>query len=657
VTKSNDPTTSGNRGTTTPVTVGTAGHIDHGKTRLVERLTGMRADRPYERERGMTIDIGYAEMATDSGRRIGFVDLPGHERFIRNMVAGATGIDLALLVVAADDGVMPQTREHVEILGLLGIRRGIAVLNKIDIVDEEMRELALEELTEFLAGTSLKGAPILCCSAETGEGIDELRAALLDMVGDAAVEEDPGSFFLAVQRSFAAQGFGCIATGVPSAGHVDIGDELELLPAAKRARVRGIEIYHATAERARAGHRTALNLAGIPHDEVGRGMVVAEPGVFVPSRFAAAELTMLAHAKRPLKHAAGVRLLTGTLEEMAQVYLLSGDTLEPGESALVELRARRPFVVRDGDPFILRSDNAVETLGGGRIVTGLARPIGRRNERMRERLERWAAALHDPRQRLRAAIDLDGPAAPAALAKACRLQRGPAANLLAAMRGEGELVVLPGGAYAPAAAVASGSQALLEALATMHAGHPLLAALPLAEVRDRAGLAEALLQAVLSGLGDQVVVAGRTVRLASHVVTLDDATERAAGQLRRCLADAAFAPPKREQLAEAAGLEAADLARALTFLTDQGGLREVAPGLLYAKEQLDEGLRLLRAVAQRRGSFEPVDAKAALGGISRKWLIPLLEFYDRIGATRRDGNERKLTPKGELLAENGIDAA
>ena len=642
--------------TPTPVTVGTAGHIDHGKTRLVERLTGMRADRPYERERGMTIDIGYAEMTTDAGRRVGFVDLPGHERFIRNMVAGATGIDLALLVVAADDGVMPQTREHVEILGLLGIRRALAVLNKVDTVDQEMRELALEELTEFLAETSLRGAPVLCCSAETGEGIDEVKRALLELVGEGATDPDPGSFFLAVQRSFAAQGFGCIATGVPAAGQVAIGDELELLPAAKKARVRGIEIYHAPSDHARAGHRTALNLAGIRHDEVGRGMVVAEPGVFLPSRFAAAELTLLARAKRPLKHAAGVRLLTGTLEEMAQVYLLSGEELMAGESALVELRTRQPFVVRDGDPFILRSDNAVETLGGGRIVTGLAQPIGRRNKAMRQRLERWAGAWSDPRARLHAAIELDGPAPPTVLARACRLRREAAADLLAAMRADGELVVLPGGAYAPAAAVAVGSGALLEALTAAHAEQPLLAALPLAEVRDRAGLAEALLQAVLAELGDRVVVAGRTVRLASHSVTLDEGTRRAAAQLVRSLADAAFAPPKRGQLGEATGLGAADLEKALTLLIDQDALREVAPGLLYTTKQLDRGLRLLRAIAERRGSFEPVDAKAALGGISRKWLIPLLEFYDRIGATRRDGNQRKLTPKGERLAEKGIDA-
>jgi selenocysteine-specific elongation factor len=562
----------------TPLTVGTAGHIDHGKTRLVERLTGMRADRPYERERGMTIDIGYAEMQAEGGLRVGFVDLPGHERFIRNMVAGATGIDVALLVVAADDGVMPQTLEHMEILGLLGIRRGLAVLNKVDIVDEEMRELALEELREFLAETSLAGADVLCCSAETGEGIEELRAALLGLVAEAARHSDPGCFFLGAQRSFAAQGFGCIVTGVPSSGSVAVGDELELLPAGKKARVRAIEIYHAAAERARAGHRTALNLAGIAHHEVERGMAVAAPGVFEPGRHVAARLEILPGARRAVKHAGGVRFLTGTLEEMAQVYLLEGDALKPGERALVEIRTKHGIVVRDGDPFILRTDNAKETLGGGRIVRGLDRPIGRRNTRAHERLRRWDAALDDPAERLRAAIEIEGPAAAAALARYCRLDREATQALLDTMRAEGELVVLPNGAFAPAADVERGADALHEALVAMHREHPLLAALPVADVRDRAGLSEALLQVALAQLGERVVLEARALRLADHAVQLDPATERAAGAVRETLDGAGYAPPARDKLAETAGLSAGELKTALTFLSDQGRVPAEAQG-------------------------------------------------------------------------------
>jgi selenocysteine-specific elongation factor len=641
---------------TTPITIGTAGHIDHGKTQLVEQLTGMRADRPYERERGMTIDIGYAEMAAPDGRRIGFVDLPGHERFIRNMVAGATGIDLALLVVAADDGVMPQTREHTEILELLGVCRGLAVLNKVDLVDEEMRELALEELQEFLASTSLRDAPVVACSALTGEGVKEVRRHLLDLVGGAAATEDPGAFFLGVQRTFAATGFGCIATGVPSAGQVTVGDELELLPARRRARVRAIEIYHASAPRARAGHRTALNLAGVPHDQVARGMVVAAPGVYRSSRYVAVELRMLPTARRPLKHAAGVRFLTGTLEEMASVYLLEGDALVPGEQAIVEIRTAAPVTVRDGMAFILRSDNAQETLGGGRIVAQRDGPIGRRNRALHGWLGAWAAALDDPDERVRTLLERDGPATAAELAARCQLARDAAAELLERLREAGELELLRGGAYVRGTQAAEAAEAVRAALKEMHRSRPLVAALPVAEVRDQAGLTEQLMRAAVERLGDEVVAEGRQLRLASHEVRLDPALTHASDQLMSCLADARFAPPERAKLATAAGLDARALQGALTYLGDQGAVREVAPGLLYRKDMLDEGLRLLQAVAAERGSFEPVDAKAVLGGISRKWLIPLLEYYDRIGATRRDGNARRLTRRGEAMVRGGIDA-
>jgi len=638
---------------TTPVTIGTAGHIDHGKTLLVEKLTGMRADRPYERERGMTIDIGYAEFRAD-GQRVGFVDLPGHERFIRNMVAGASGIDLALLVVAADDGVMPQTREHVEILELLGVRRGIAVLNKVDIVDDEMRELALDELREFLAGTSLAGMPVFPCSAATGEGVDALREALLDLVAGVAATEDPGAFFMAVQRTFAAAGFGCIATGVPAAGRVSTGDELELLPSGKKARVRAIEIYHEAAEHARAGHRTALNLAGVHHEETARGMVVATPGMFPPSRHVIGRLRLLSDARRPLKHAGAVRFLTGTLEEMASVFLFSGDALKPGEDALVEIRLRDPAAIRDGAPFIVRSDNAKETLGGGMIVCNHSEAVGRRATNLHQRFAEWETVLSDPAARLQTAVRWLGASAPANLAGFCQLDKDATLRIVERLCADGALERLPGGAIVAGGTVTRAAEALRAALTAMHKEQPLVASLPAAAVRDRAEIKELVLGAAIERLGDDVVLDGRSLRLAGHSVDIDPALQSAADQVLRCLDDGGFAPPQESKLADASGLERGQLQRALTFLRDQGRVRLVANGLLYRSDRLDEGLRILSRVAAKRGEFEPVDAKAALGGISRKWLIPLLEFYDRIGATRRDGNARRFTRKGETMAETGI---
>ena len=649
--------TSNSESPTTPITIGTAGHIDHGKTLLVERLTGMRADRPYERDRGMTIDIGYAEMTASDGQRIGFVDLPGHERFIRNMVAGATGIDLALLVVAADDGVMPQTREHVEILGLLGVDRGLVVLNKTDLVEPDLRELALEELSEFLEGTCLADAPILSCSAATGDGVEPIRDALLELVSGTRRAEHPGAFFLAVQRSFAATGFGCIVTGVPAAGHIAVGDEVEVLPAGKKARVRSIEIYHSTATEAVAGHRTALNLSGVHHEELGRGAVIATPGAYRTSRHLAAELALLPSARLPVKHAGSVRVLTGTLEEMASVYLLEGDALGPGQSALVEIRCREPVTVRDGAAFIVRSDNAKETLGGGHIVGSLERPIGRKSKTLHAELREWSDALGDPERMLETLLAFEHSATATTLARRAQLTREAATAILERMRGEGRLLTLSSGAYAPADAVQRASESLLAALADMHAEQPLLAALPIAEVRDRAGLDEATLSAALALVAEEVVQEARTLRLASHRVTLDEGIQQAADRLMETLRAARFAPPARPALADATGLAAKEVERALTLLLDRKALREVTSGVFYPSETLDEGLRLLRRVAEQRGSFEPVDAKAVLGGISRKWMIPLLEYYDRLGATRRDGNARLLTRRGETMAEKGIAAA
>ena len=639
-----------------PVTIGTAGHIDHGKTLLVEQLTGMRADRPQERERGMTIDIGYAEMRAEDGQRIGFVDLPGHERFIRNMVAGATGIDLALLVVAADDGVMPQTREHLDILGLLGVCKGVAVLNKIDLVDEELRGLAMEELQDYLVGSTLDGAPVLACSAATGEGVPELRNTLLGLVSGVATAPHPGAFFMAIQRRFAAAGFGCIVTGVPGAGSIRSGDAVEILPAGKKVRVRAIEVYHEKTENARAGHRTALNLAGAHHEEVARGMVVAAPGVYRPSRHLAASLALLPGARRPLRHGVELRVLSGTAEEMATLFLTRGPELAPGQQALVELRCSNPVTVFDGAPYIVRTSNARETVGGGRIIAALETPLRRKDIQRQQQLRAWETALPDPARRLLTALELGGELQPGPLAVRCQLDREASGLLVERLLQEGKLAQLQGGALVAADTIEQAVAALPGVLTALHAQQPLAQMLPIAAARDAAGISEALFMTALGRLGAQVVVDGRAVQLATHEVRIGEDTAEAARRVQDCLRDARFAPPARSKVAEATGLDDGEVEAAFVLLTDRGEVREVAPGLLFLKETLDEGVRLLQAVAQKRGSFEPVEAKAAFGGISRKWLIPLLEYYDRLGATRRGGNSRNLTKRGEAMARGGIDA-
>jgi selenocysteine-specific elongation factor len=342
---------------------------------------------------------------------------------------------------------------------------------------------------------------------------------------------------------------------------------------------------------------------------------------------------------------------------MGAVHLLDRDALRPGESALVEVRTADPVTVLDGAAFIVRSDNAADTIGGGRIVAASPEPVRRKDGPRVEALRRWAEALGDPERRLRLALETEGASGAAELAARCRLDREAALRLLEGMRARGDLAQLPGGAYVEARAVERAAEALRAALVALHRENPLLKALPVADVRDRAQVREALVDPALARLGKEVLVEGRHVRLSSHRVDLDPGLSRAAEKVLESLAAGRFAPLEASKLGAATGLDASTFGRALTFLRDRGQVRDVAPDLVYGKAVLDEGLRLLRAVARKRGSFEPVDAKAVLGGISRKWLIPLLEYYDKLGATRRDGNARLFTRKGEAMAERGIDAS
>ena len=332
-----------------PIVIGTAGHIDHGKSTLVKVLTGIDPDRlKEEQERGMTIDLGFARFRLPDGRRVGMVDVPGHERFIKNMVAGATGIDLVILVVAANDGVMPQTREHLSIMQLLGVGRGLVALTKIDMVEAGLVELALEDVRATIQGTFLEGAPILPLSSITGEGLEEFKQVLFRLASETPPRSDAGVFRLPVQRVFSAKGFGTVVTGIPVSGSVALGDVLEVLPRGLRGKVRGLQAYQESTERARAGHSTAINLADVDQHEVTRGNVLATPGFFRPTRMVAASLDALALLDKPVEDRTAIRLHTGTAEALGELVLLDCEELEPGGSALVQLRLEEPVVCAPG---------------------------------------------------------------------------------------------------------------------------------------------------------------------------------------------------------------------------------------------------------------------------------------------------------------------
>src|SRR5579884_1111805 len=377
--------------------LGTAGHIDHGKTSLVKALTGIDCDRlPEEKKRGITIDIGFA--ALDLGDyRLGIVDVPGHERFIKNMLAGATGIDLAVLVVAADDSVMPQTREHLEILRLLGLRHGLIALTKCDLVDDTTREVVELEIRELVKGTFLEDAPLVPTSAHSGRGLDELKAAIAAVC--ARVEERTGRewFRLAIDRSFVVQGHGTVVTGSVTAGALKVGDEVEWQPRGERVRVRSLQNHDQPVDEVHRGQRAAINLAGVRHEDVIRGQELATTGYLRPSRVLTLRLHCLADMKRPIKHRMPARFHLGTAEIMGTLSLLDCDSVEPGGWGLAQVFLDEPATATWGQPFVLRESSATQTLGGGQVLQPVAKKIRRRHLEMLERIERlWSG---DARER------------------------------------------------------------------------------------------------------------------------------------------------------------------------------------------------------------------------------------------------------------------
>src|SRR6516165_760989 len=377
--------------------LGTAGHIDHGKTSLVKALTGIDCDRlPEEKARGITIDIGFAIL--DLGDfRLGIVDVPGHERFVKNMLAGATGIDLAVLVVAADDSVMPQTREHLEILRLLGLRHGVIALTKCDLVDETTREVVELEIRDLVQGTFLENAPLIATSAHTGAGIEELKTALTDLCQRIEERDTRQWFRLSIDRSFVVQGHGTVVTGSVTSGSVKVGDEVDWLPRGERVRVRSLQNHDRAVEEAHRGQRAAINLAGVHHEDVVRGQELATPGYLTPARVMTVRIHCLADMKRPIKHRMPVRFHIGTAEIMGTVALLDADAIEPGQWGLAQVFLDEPAMSTWGQPFVIRESSATQTLGGGQVLQPTARKIRRRHIEMLERIERlWTG---DARER------------------------------------------------------------------------------------------------------------------------------------------------------------------------------------------------------------------------------------------------------------------
>jgi selenocysteine-specific elongation factor len=631
------------------VIVGTAGHIDHGKTTLVRALTGVDADRlPEEKRRGITIDLGFAEL--DLGDvRVGFVDVPGHERFVKNMLAGAHGLDLVALVIAADEGVMPQTREHFDICRLLGVRAGLVVLTKSDAVDEELLELVRLEASELVAGSFLEGAPVVAVSARSGQGLEELKAALRDSAHAAPERSGDAVARLPVDRSFTMRGFGAVATGTLVAGELREGEELELLPAGTRVRVRGLQVHGASVREAHAGQRTAVNLGGVETAGVERGMVLAPLGRLRPTQILDARLTVLSDAPRPLRTRQRVRVHHGTAEALARVAVLEelGEVAQ-GSTGLVQLRLESPIVALPGDRFILRTYSPQQTFAGGVVLDAHAsKHRGRERAAARESLNAFEGA--DRAARLSFFVGSAGerglPFEEAAARTGWRDDVLTAALAEAQGRGslfeaEGVLVSVDVLRRLQGAAVAE--------VEAHHRREPLARGLARETLRERVftHAAPEIFRAALKAAEEEgtLVSERELVRAAGHSLDLSPADAALRERLEAVYRAAALEAPTLEEAfarAGGGGARREHLRKLLQLLLDAGALVRVKEDLLFHREALERLTASLREHATRAPErLIDVAAFKELSGVSRKYAIPLLEYFDRERVTRRAGDKR-----------------
>jgi selenocysteine-specific elongation factor len=632
------------------ITLGTAGHIDHGKTALVKLLTGCETDHLKEEiERGMSIELGFAPCLI-ANLEVGIVDVPGHEHFIKTMVAGATGMDGVLLVVAADDGIMPQTREHLDILTLLGIRHGFVALTKIDRVGPERIEEMRQNLQRFLRGTFLEDAPICPISNITGDGFDPFIKALQALVKSIQPKKVDGVFRLPVEKTFSIKGFGTVITGIPTAGMARLGDEIVLLPEGLSGRIAGLQVYGKEAELTLAGQCAAVNVRHWDAKGIARGSVVTLPGYFTPEQWYLCRLRLLEHEACLLKNAAKVKFHAGTSEVPGTVYLMEGDRAEPGTECLVQVRLDRPIVAGPCDRFILRTQSPPLTIGGGMIVesTAVGRLKRNRPEVQADLADRAKAVVADTtfvEYALKTAPALA--AAEADLGHRAKVLPRRLKEIVKELVAAGRALQLAGDTYVHSATAAAAEQRLLTALAEFHKAWPESPGMEF----DALLAATALSKPVGEGLLGRLRAAGKVVErtgrfaIATHRLQVADADQQAIDRVEKVFLEQAFSPPDPDPdgLAAAAKTTRDRAAKAVRLLTEHRKLVAVAPGVLFHAEAITRARQILTDFIKKEGCLESVKFKYLLD-TSRKFAIPLLDYFDRIGVTRASGHTRYLRP-------------
>jgi selenocysteine-specific elongation factor len=630
-----------------PVIMGTAGHIDHGKTSLIKALTGINCDRlAEEQKRGITIELGFAYLDLNPDIRLGIIDVPGHERFVKNMVAGAAGIDFVLLVIAADEGIMPQTREHLEICSLLGIRAGLVALTKTDMVEEEWLELVREEVQAYLTGSFLEGAPIIPVSAHTGAGLDELKSRIAELSTTFAPDRRSDLFRLPVDRVFTMKGHGTVVTGTSISGALRLGEDIEIVPSGHRSKVRGLQVHGTAAEVAHAGERTAVNLYGLEVAELERGEVLAHPQTLFPSMVWDVEMTCLSSSPNPLKHRTEVHFHHGSREILAKLFFLDRDKLEPGETAVCQVRFPRPLPGVFGDRCIVRSFSPLQTVAGGRIVNPLGRKV-RRHSRDLETLNTLGSISGEGL--LLAQLRLAGRGG--LTVPELRIMTDMESKLL------DKTLQLLGGRqlafqfdredrrYVGADVLEALGAECLAYLGEYHKREPMRQGLSRAELLSGFGrgmhpkLVHFLVERLVKS--GQVVLEGDTLRLPGHVVSLASDQSGLRALMESAYVQAGLMPPTTKAFLEENGLAAKDVAQMYRLLMEEGVLIKVSEEFYYAKTAMDDIVGRVRGFFESNQEMGPQDFRD-LTELTRKFAIPVLEYLDKEKITMRIGDKRQI---------------
>ena len=627
------------------ITLGTAGHIDHGKTALIKCLTGCDTDfLKEEKERGMSIELGFAP-CTISDLEVGIVDVPGHENFIKTMVAGATSIDAVIFVIAADDGVMPQTREHLDILTLLGVSHGIVALTKIDTVSEDRVATVSEQIRQFLTGTFLENAPIAGVSGITGQGFDTFYEALRYMVAQIHPRTTEGVFRLPVEKTFTVKGYGSVVTGVPVSGTAQIGDELVILPQGEKGRVKALQVYSESAETVISGQCGALSVPQWDYKNITRGNVVTLGKYFSPQQWYLCKFQMLAHDKAFLKTGAKIRLHTGTSEVVATVYLMESNMITASEAGIIQIRTDKPIVAAPADRFIIRTLSPANTIGGGTIVESIERRIKRSKPELVAEAKARAEAVSSEIDFLEYCVKtaINGAATQQELSFRAKLLPEQVDQFLNKLADAGRVIPMPGKLFMHAKTAEKLGNDLVEVIRNFHKEHPESPGIKPDDLLRATNLQKKVFDGLVQLLLSQQKIAERksSYALPDHREDFDDGQQQLINTIEAVFTENLFNPPKIDVLHEHVTASVQDIQKTLRILQEQKILVFVDRNLLFHKNAIEEATKRVTEHIQAEGMLESVKFKYLLD-TTRKYAIPLLDYMDKIGVTIRSGNTRYL---------------